>query len=321
MELFWTALLHLKQAIKIFPDKVNHCSFSENGTIAINEPLSANEAGLKCMVLLEETAHSANTDTAIFFFNKNIHVDLIQQGVLSEQSVDFLKKYLPLCFLSILAKKQNRTISIAHFAQTLDGKIATCDGDSKWIGGKENLIHAHRMRALCDGILIGNHTLKADNPSLTVRLVSGDNPKRIVIGTTCHNYNSLFESAPEKIIIIGKQNGYDQSTQQLDYLPLEKTNGMIPPVTILENLYQQKAISSVYIEGGAKTTSYFLNQNAIDVLQLHIAPMLFGSGKSAINLPIIQEVKQAIQFSKYQFHKIGSEIMFSGFLNGKENNE
>ena len=321
MDLFWTTLLHLKQTVKQFPDKVNFCSFSENGIIAINEMISEKTSGPTCVVLLEPNTHSFPSHTAIFHFNKNIHVDLVQQGILSSTAIDFLKKYLPLCFLPILAKKQNRTISIAHFAQTLDGKIATSDGDSKWIGNKDNLIHAHRMRALCDGILIGNHTLKADNPKLTVRLVSGNNPKRVVLGTTCHNYKSLFESAPEKIIIIGKQNGYDKCTHQLDYLPLEKINGIIPPTVILENLYQKREISSIYIEGGAATTSCFLNQNSIDILQLHIAPMLFGSGKNAINLPMIQEVKQAIQFSKYQFHKIGTEIMFSGYLNGKRNNE
>ena len=106
----------------------------------------------------------------------------------------------------------------------------------------------------------------------------------------------------------------------MDYIQLDKTDGIIPPQNILKKLYQ-KDINSIYIEGGASTTSCFLNQRAVDILQLHIAPLLFGSGKSGINLPEISKVKQAIQFKEYQFHKIGAEIMFTGFLNKNGQND
>ena len=320
MDTFWNALLNLNSTVKNVSEVINYCSFSESGGITINE-IDASNTGQKCVVFLEKAPLSLAPQIAVFQFTKDIQIEVLHPGLLQEKEIDFLKKYLPLCFLSILARKKKRTISIAHFAQTLDGKIATSNGDSKWIGNQENLIHAHRMRALCDGILIGNHTLKIDKPRLTVRLVPGKNPKRVVVGTSCQNYACLMDSASEEVIVIGSKNGYQKDTEFLDFIPLKKINGVIPPSTILENLYRKKGINSLYIEGGSSTTSCFLDQKSVDILQLHIAPMLFGSGKNGINLPIITQVNDAIKFSKYQFHKIGSEIMFTGYLNGATKNE
>ena len=168
------------------------------------------------------------------------------------------------------------------------------------------------MRALCNGILIGNRTLQNDQPRLTVRLIEGKNPQRIVLGTSYSNFECLKGSDSEKVIVIGRSpqnwNGY------IDYVQMDGVNGSIPPKEILKMLYQ-KGIKSIYLEGGSSTTSNFLNKGAVDILQLHIAPMVFGSGKSGISLPLIKEVKEAIQFKKYNFFQIGTEIMFSGYLN------
>ncbi|MEO1451963.1 MAG: dihydrofolate reductase family protein, partial [Bacteroidota bacterium] len=75
----------------------------------------------------------------------------VQYGDFSPEESVFITHYLPYALLALQAKKQQRAISIGHFAQTLDGKIATETGESRWIGNPENLTHAHRMRALCDG--------------------------------------------------------------------------------------------------------------------------------------------------------------------------
>lgn len=307
----WNALLDIKKEVEQYTDIVRYCTFSENGVVKINERLTPKNSEWQATIFIDTPTTEHHTG-ALFQLSPQQDLQVIQVGLFDSNQINFLQTYLPLCFLSVLAKKYKRTISVAHFAQTLDGKIATHNGDSKWIGNRENLIHAHRMRALCDGILIGNRTLAADQPKLTVRHVSGQNPKRIVLGTSHTDFSSLTNNGSEKIIVIGSPchnwNGC------LDYVQLNKVDGIIPPRTILEKLYQKK-INSIYIEGGASTTSCFLNQKAVDILQLHIAPMLFGSGKSGITLPVINEVKQAIQFKDYQFHKIGSEIMFTGFLN------
>ena len=225
----------------------------------------------------------------------------------------FLKKYLPYCLLPIKAKKLNRAISITHFAQTLDAKIATNSGDSKWIGNPENLIHAHRMRALCDGVLVGRKTVEADNPRLNVRHVSGKNPVRIVLGCPKSDFKSLLESSDKEILIFGRKKIAVQPPLISYKIACGDSQENFDPFIVLEKLFEQ-SIHTIYVEGGAQTTSIFLNAKAVDVLQLHIAPLIFGSGKSSIVLPNIQVVKEAISFSEYHFLPFGDSIMFTGFF-------
>ncbi len=71
--------------------------------------------------------------------------------------------------------------AVAHLGQSLDGRIATAAGASRWVTGEEDLLHTHRMRALADAILVGSGTLRHDDPQLTVRRCAGDHPVRVVI--------------------------------------------------------------------------------------------------------------------------------------------
>jgi len=236
-----------------------------------------------------------------------VHLD--DPSLLSEERRPMLQHYLPYCLLAYHAHRQKRAISITHFAQSLDGRIATESGDSRWIGSEENLIHAHRMRALCDGILIGSQTLVADEPSLTVRHVKGNNPKRIVVGTSAHDFSSLWRSCSDPVLVLG--NGRIQDDQRLEYVSRDKSLGRWRGIDILECLYE-RGICSVYIEGGAQTTSNFLHDGAVDILQLHLSPRLFGSGISSIRLPEIGEVKDSIKLDPFTFVPVGNSMMFVG---------
>ena len=93
----------------------------------------------------------------------------------------------------------------------------------------------------------------------------------------------------------------------LDTHPKDK----IKSLDILNCLFQQ-GIKTVYIEGGAITTSNFLNDRAIDILQLHLSPYLFGSGKQGIVLPDIEKIDESIQFQNFSFFTVGDSVMFVG---------
>ena len=98
----------------------------------------------------------------------------VADGDLPPAAAAMLELYLPYCMAPVHARRMRRAFAVSHFAQSLDGRIATCDGDARWIGCDENHVHAHRMRALCDGILIGcPHTPVTDRPALTVRHADG----------------------------------------------------------------------------------------------------------------------------------------------------
>lgn len=215
----------------------------------------------------------------------------------------FIKLYLPYIFLPIAAELLNRAILISHFAQTLDGKIATNSGSSKWIGNEENLMHAHRMRALCEGIIVGRQTLLSDKPRLNVRHCAGDDPKKIIVGRN---------NCKEEISDILGDNFIEVSTKKTtadcdNSIAMESFDGS----KILEELYK-KGIQSVYLEGGSKTTSAFLKCSGLDQIQLHISPIILGSGVSNFSLPDINDISEGKHFTNFEFVPVGNSVMFLG---------
>ncbi|MEQ9442257.1 MAG: RibD family protein [Cyclobacteriaceae bacterium] len=311
---YWQGLLLLKEAISNTSEEVRFCfiNFGPKSEVYINRlPVPDAQSSL-VLILVDPEAEIQHHKATVFYLEGTVLVlDYVYE--LEEEIIDFLATYMPYCFLPIRARQQNRAIAITHFAQSLDGKIATLDGDSKWIGNEDNLIHAHRMRALCSSILIGSHTLNYDHPSLTVRLVDGKNPRKVVLCSTESDFSSLKGNAKKPILIIG--TGENPGLEHAEYVQLPPdAEGKIPCPDILSLLYK-KGLHSVYIEGGSTTSSSFLAQHSIDILQLHIAPLIFGSGLDSFTLPKITSVDEAVQFDRFYFKPIGDTFMFVGEMN------
>ncbi len=313
----WKSLLVLEKKIAASSHPVSYCTMAleAEGEVTLNAMLPASVHRSTLVV-----SNGSNPDFEINAqepfcrINGNLECCIENKGNLSQETWNFLKMYLPYCFLPLQARKKERAIAIAHFAQTLDGKIATPSGDSKWIGNQENLIHAHRMRALCDGILIGSNTLIQDKPSLTVRHVPGENPVKIVISSSENDYTSLLSGNPDKVIVLGTKKS--SCPENCDFIGFPPTHtGRIAPKTILRRLYQEYGIHSVYIEGGPVTTSYFLAEKAIDILQIHISPLILGSGKSSFVLPPVDKISNSVKFNQFHFQPVGDTFMFVGSIN------
>lgn len=215
--------------------------------------------------------------------------------------------YIPYAVLPFHSEKNKKIYVISHFAQTLDGRIASVSGDSKWIGNQENLVHAHRMRALLEGILVGSKTIESDNPKLSVRHVSGDDPKKIVVGGDKMNIKNYHISEKEFISFSQSINSKGRNFR------LNKKNGIYDSRRILETLYDQ-GLRSVYIEGGSFTTSTFLTQNSIDQVQVHFAPIILGSGVTSFNFKGVQYLKEAVYFKSFRYQPLGNQMMFIGEL-------
>ena len=311
----WTGIEKLHKSLKSHrgPFEFAIMSFQDNNVnVGVNE-LDESAKSFPSVVISPCVMKNLNGLHTRFEPESLTEVHLRKTGYITSEHIDFIKQYIPYALLPLYANKEQRTITISHFAQSLDGKIATNVGNSKWIGNQENLIHAHRMRALCDAILIGSNTLIHDNPSLTVRNVSGNDPVKVVVGKSNElNFTKLLENNARVIYITNdKSNCQIGDVETIDAHACE---GVIGCDKILKTLYK-RGIYSLYIEGGSKTASNFLINNSIDVVQLHIAPLIMGSGIVNFNLPEIKAINESISFKKFNFIPMGSHIMFTGEVN------
>jgi len=145
---------------------------------------------------------------------------------------------------------------------------------------------------------------------ITVRHVKGKNPTRIVVGNPTTSFDSLLEDGDAPIYILHYQA--IPIHPKVEYFKLPTINNQISTRKILEVLYKL-GIQTLYIEGGAATISGFIKDKQADILQLHLAPMLFGSGVSGLQFPNVRLMTEAYTFQHHHFLPIGDAMMFTGF--------
>lgn len=300
--MIWTTLLRLRTQLQQAPAQ-NSGQFSENSNTGTTLRWNSHQQGLK--LHFERIGENATPLTleATSPFNLNFSTG----HTLLDNEKQELQLYLPYALLPWFSYQQNRTFAISHFAQTLDGRIASTSGDSKWIGNQENLTHAHKMRALCDAILVGTSTLRADQPRLSVRHVAGVNPLRVILGNNV-NREDIRSDNTSPVLLINKQRSAGCNLEQIT---LAATDGKIDCREILRTLFERE-INSIYIEGGAATTSHFLKSSSLDQVQIHLSPRILGSGTTGFQFDGISTMEQAVAFCNPRFLSIGDQIMFVG---------
>ncbi len=196
----------------------------------------------------------------------------------------FLDLYLPLC-----GGSSGAPIIIGHLGQSLDGFIATHDGESQWITGHENLLHMHRLRAICDAVVVGGGTVAADDPQLTTRLVPGPSPLRAVLdpGRRLDARSRVFsDAAGPTIYLCARQLVRPTETRmgQAEIVAIDGTPHRLEPEAVVQHL-RARGCRSIFIEGGGVTVSSFLDAQLLDRLHVAVAPLIIGDGRPAIRLP------------------------------------
>lgn len=184
---------------------------------------------------------------------------------------------------------------IAQLGQSLDGRIATATGASKYISGFEALKHLHHLRAGVDAVLVGVGTLIADDPALTVRHVPGRHPVRVVIdptGRAPQDAEILSDGMAEVLFITRPGAPIPKGTRRVD-VPMG-ANGRFAPHDIIAAL-RAMGYQRILVEGGADTLARFLDAGAIDYLHVLVAPIILGSGKAGFALQPIDQLDEAIR--------------------------
>lgn len=221
---------------------------------------------------------------------------------------------------------------ILKTAMTLDGKIATPEGQSKWITGEKARMIVHQMRGSVDAILTSVGTVKADNPELTVRLgvknkrQKAKNPIRIVIDPdleTPIDYK-IFDVPPETIVVTKKQAtgkrqtaiGQKRTTLSDRGIKIIEYEGNRVDLKWLMKRLGEIGITSVMIEGGSSLNAYALQDGIVDKAVFFIAPKIIGGRDSipAIGSKTFRRLEDAFRVHDMKIKRVGDDLMFEGYL-------
>ncbi|MGH8220113.1 MAG: RibD family protein [Steroidobacteraceae bacterium] len=221
---------------------------------------------------------------------------------------DLVDLYLPICSATAA-----RPITVGHLGQSLDGFIATSSGDSCWVTGPENILHMHRLRALCDAVIVGAGTVKADNPRLTTRLVAGTNPLRVIIDPMCrlpaeHAVFSDREAPTLRATIAGSAAAAAARTRGEDVLEVGALRDTLDLGDLLHQL-RTRGHCRVFVEGGGVTVSSFLEAGLLDRLHITIAPLLIGQGRPTVRMSPHVQLRDCLRLH-HRVYRAGLDILF-----------
>jgi diaminohydroxyphosphoribosylaminopyrimidine deaminase/5-amino-6-(5-phosphoribosylamino)uracil reductase len=185
----------------------------------------------------------------------------------------------PDVFRHFVRKREDRPFMVAQLGQSLDGRIATPTGDSRYIGSKTALVHLHAVRAHVDAILVGIGTVLADDPQLNLRLVEGRNPARVVIdpkGKVPYTAKCLVEDGTRRILLRAEGVTGERVPDgvEVKYLPVDRKGHF--DLRFVARCLSAFGFDKVLVEGGARIVSQAIDLGIIDRLHLTVSPVILG---------------------------------------------
>lgn len=231
---------------------------------------------------------------------------------------DELRKQNEVFFKWIEHKK---TFIILKAAMTLDGKIATATGQSKWITNETSRAYGYKLRDIYDGIMVGINTVIEDNPMLTARVDGGKNPIRIVVDSSLKidiNANVVQDKSAKTIIATTDKADKDKilklQAQDVDVIVVDKDENDKVDIEKLLDILGQQNICSILVEGGATLSGSFVAKKLVDKVYFFIAPKIIG-GKEA-KTPVagtgILNLQEALTLKDIKIEKLEEDILIIG---------
>jgi len=203
------------------------------------------------------------------------------------------------------------------YAQTVDGRIATSTGHSRWISSQPSRKYAHRLRSYHDGILVGVKTVLQDDPDLTVRLVKGKNPLRIIVDSTLRipiNARILNNQNEAQTIVATTSRCRSEKRALLREMNIETLiidedeGGHVDLHKLIAEL-GKRGISSILVEGGSEIITSLVKEKIPDRFLIITAPKIAGKGIEAIGNLGLETMDDSVQLRFERVFRKGNDIV------------
>ena len=216
--------------------------------------------------------------------------------------------------LGQVSPRADRPYVVVKYAQTLDGRIATSDGDSKWISGDAERSISHALRAACDAVLVGVGTVTRDDPQLTVRMVPGASPVRVVLDSTLRTPPSarvLDGDAATMVITTGRSAQATRTRLRDAGVAVHVVKSSPWGVDLSAALagLRQTGVRSLLVEGGAAVITSLLAAALVDRLIVGTAPKIIGQGTEAVGELGVLRVADGIRLTNRSVHVTADDVI------------
>jgi diaminohydroxyphosphoribosylaminopyrimidine deaminase/5-amino-6-(5-phosphoribosylamino)uracil reductase len=200
-------------------------------------------------------------------------------------------------------------------ATSLDGRIATSSGESRWITGPQSREQVHRLRAVHDAVLIGVETALADDPELTVRLPGylGRQPARVVLDSRqrLRPDSKLVQAArqvPTYLVAVGHPDAALEAAGVRVLSVAATADGRLDVRLAIQAL-ADVGLSDVFVEGGGQVAASCLAAGLVDALEWFRAPMVLGAeGRPAVGALAVASLAEAPHFRRLEVSVLGDDL-------------
>jgi diaminohydroxyphosphoribosylaminopyrimidine deaminase/5-amino-6-(5-phosphoribosylamino)uracil reductase len=234
----------------------------------------------------------------------------VEVGVLEEKARKLNEAYAKFI-------KERVPFVILKMAQSLDGKIATKSGESKWITGEKARRFVHKLRSECDAVLVGANTVLLDNPSLTAHGMGRD-PKRIVLDGKGRvpPEAEVFRSGVERFVFTTKfsPSNWRKALEERGVGVIVSEGEEVDIKGLLEEL-GKRGIASLLVEGGGETAGAFLEAGMVDKILFFVAPIIIGGreAKTSVEGKGCQNLQEAVKLNYLNIRKLGNDILIEAY--------
>src|SRR3954452_21189046 len=210
---------------------------------------------------------------------------------------------------------------VVKYAQRLDGRIATRTGDARWISGEQERTVAHAMRAGCDAVLVGARTMLQDDPQLTVRMVPGASPMRVVLDSTLRTpLTAKVLSDDAATLLLCRPDADPVRRRELASagVMVREVGGGPGGLAIEEvlRLLRSLGVVSLLVEGGGRVITSVLGAGAADRVVVSMSPTIIGAGVEAVGPRGVDRVSDGIRLVNRSVHLAGADVLLGFDVDG-----